>query len=350
MITVIIAGGAGTRLWPLSTPNNPKQLLTLTSERTMVQQAYDRASRLGGTVYIVTESSHADKLRDQLPELPSDAFLIEPGRRGTAHCIIFALDYITRHHKTNEPVAFIHSDHNVRNIKGFKQSFQSAATISQQNDSIALVGIEPTAPSTGFGYIECGDLIDKSNNAYTVKSFKEKPDYETAKKYFASGDYLWNGGYFVGSVDIFVKQMQQFAPTLMEDYSKLRSLSHFASEEYYKTYLSFDIQAIDTVLIEKMSNLFMISASFDWMDIGNFKDLYDVLIKDEKGNYCKGENIYILDTDTAYVRNEEPDKPVAVIGLDNIVVVNTPNGVLVARKDIAAKTSEITKMLNKKLN
>ena len=121
MITVIIAGGAGTRLWPLSTPNNPKQLLTLTSERTMVQQAYDRASRLGDTVYIVTESSHADKLRDQLPELPNDAFLIEPGRRGTAHCIIFALDYITRHHKTNEPVAFIHSDHNVRNIKGFKQ-------------------------------------------------------------------------------------------------------------------------------------------------------------------------------------------------------------------------------------
>lgn len=93
----------------------------------------------------------------------------------------------------------------------------------------------------------------------------------------------------------------------------------------------------------------MISASFDWMDIGNFKDLYDVLIKDEKGNYCKGENIYILDTDTAYVRNEEPDKPVAVIGLDNIVVVNTPDGVLVARKDIATKTSEITKMLNKKI-
>ena len=347
MIAVIIAGGSGTRLWPLSTSTQPKQLLALTSERTMVQQAYDRARKLGNTVYVVTEASHAEALRAQLPELPDEAFLIEPGRRGTAHCIVLALDYINRHHDRTEPIAFIHSDHNVRDTQGFAHSFDTAARISRERGCITLIGIEPTFPSTGFGYIQRDGVIDARAGVYNVESFKEKPDYETAKQYVESGNYLWNCGYFVGSVDVFMNEMQRSAPDLWSNYQTLASIADFGSEAYNHAYLALDNQVIDIALIEKAHQLAMVSASFDWMDIGNFKDLHDAVTKDEAGNYVYGDNIHTIDVANTYIRNEQPDKPVAVIGLDNVVVVNTPDGVLVARRDVAAKCGDIAKQLQK---
>lgn len=347
MITVIIAGGSGTRLWPLSTPKKPKQLLTLTGERSMVQQSYDRAKELGDTVYVVTEASHSDDLRAQLPELPDDAFLIEPGRRGTAHCILFALDFIARTKNTDEPIAFLSSDHNIRDIRGFKASFDTAARISKEKNAITLVGIEPTFPATGFGYIERDGVIDEASGVYGVESFKEKPDYETAQEYLTSGNYLWNCGYFVGSVETFIETMQHDAPQLLESYAALSSLETHGSDEYNAKYLSLDNQVIDIALIEKAHQLAVVSADFDWMDIGNFKDLHDAVAKDEVGNYQKGDNIHTIDTENSYVRNEESEKPVAVIGLDNIVVINTPEGILVARKDVAAKSGDVAKSLQK---
>ena len=347
MIAVIIAGGSGTRLWPLSTSTQPKQLLALTSERTMVQQAYDRARKLGDTIYVVTEASHAEALRAQLPELPDEAFLIEPGRRGTAHCIVLALDYINRHHDQTEPIAFIHSDHNVRDTQGFAHSFDTAARISRERGCITLIGIEPTFPSTGFGYIQRDGVIDAQAGVYNVESFKEKPDYETAKQYVESGNYLWNCGYFVGSVNVFMNEMQRSAPNLWSNYQTLASIADFGSEAYNHAYLALDNQVIDIALIEKAHQLAMVSASFDWMDIGNFKDLHDAVAKDEAGNYAYGDNIYTIDVANTYIRNEQPDKPVAVIGLDNVVVVNTPDGVLVARRDVAAKCGDIAKQLQK---
>lgn len=347
MIAVIIAGGSGTRLWPLSTSTQPKQLLALTSERTMVQQAYDRARKLGDTIYVVTEASHAEALRAQLPELPDEAFLIEPGRRGTAHCIVLALDYINRHHDRTEPIAFIHSDHNVRDVQGFAHSFATAARISRERGCITLIGIEPTFPSTGFGYIQRDGVIDAQAGVYNVESFKEKPDYETAKQYVESGNYLWNCGYFVGSVEVFMREMQQSAPDLWSNYQTLASIADFGSEAYNHAYLALDNQVIDIALIEKAHQLAMVSASFDWMDIGNFKDLHDAVAKDESGNYAYGDNIHTIDVASTYIRNERPDKPVAVIGLDNVVVVNTPDGVLVARRDVAAKCGDIAKKLQK---
>jgi mannose-1-phosphate guanylyltransferase len=311
----------------------------------MVQQAYDRATRLGDTVYVVTEASHAEALRAQLPELPDESFLIEPGRRGTAHCIIFALDYIARHHDHSEPVAFIHSDHNVRDLTGFAHSFATAGKISTENNEIVLIGIEPTFPSTGFGYIERDGVLDEEAGVYNVESFKEKPDFDTAQHYVESGNYLWNCGYFVVSVDTFLAEMQRSAPDLQKNYELLAGLSAHGDDAYNEAYLSLDNQVIDIALIEKAQQLAVVSASFDWMDIGNFKDLHDVVPKDEDGNYMKGENIHPIEVENVYIRNEEAGKPVAVIGLDNIVVVNTPDGILVARKDMSAKAGDVAKKL-----
>jgi len=344
MITVIIAGGSGTRLWPLSTPKFPKHLLKLTGERTMLQTAYDRASKLGDTVYIVTEASHSDHVRAQLPELPKLAVLVEPGRRGTAHCIIFALDVIARKHSHDEPIAFIHSDHHIRDIGGFARTFAVAAKISQANNQITLIGIEPTFPSTGFGYIQRDGVINASKGVYNVESFKEKPDYETAVKYLATGDYLWNCGYFVGSVSTFLNEMRLSAPDLYKNYEILAGIKTVGTKTYDEAYLAFDSQVIDIALIEKAKSLAVVSASFDWMDIGSFKDLHDVVPQDEYGNYLYGENIHTIDATNVYIRNEE-DKPVAVIGLDNVVVVNTPDGILISRKDVSHKAGDVAKKL-----
>lgn len=344
MITVIIAGGSGTRLWPLSTPSYPKHLLKLTGERTLLQTAYDRASRLGDKIYVVTEASHAEHVKQQLPDLPDNAFLIEPGRRGTAHCIIFALDTIARHHDKDEPVAFIHSDHHVRDIDGFARSFGVAAKASTLKRAIALIGIEPTYAATGFGYIERDEAIDSDSGVYMVQSFKEKPDRDTAQRYIDSGKYLWNCGYFVGSVNTFTNEMAACAPELKANFDKLAAIDQVGSDEYSQTYLAFDNQVIDVALIEKSNNLLVVSASFDWMDIGSFKDLHDNVAQDEHGNYFKGDAIHPIDVSNVYVRNEE-SKPIAVIGLDNIVVVNTPDGILVARKDVSHLAGEVAKKL-----
>ena len=343
MITVIIAGGSGTRLWPLSTSTNPKQLLSLTNEKSMVQNTYERAKLLSQEVYVVPDISHAEALKAQLPELDEDHFVVEPGRRGTANCILAALAHVAKRHDHDEPIAFIHADHHIRDSHGFALSFKQAAEASQQSGQIVLIGIEPTFPATGFGYIERDGAIDGIEGAFHVQSFKEKPDFETASRYVADGNYLWNCGYFVGSVNTFLKEIEQYAPELKESYERLNQAS--SPEEYAETYLSFENQVIDIALIEKSSSLIVIPAGFDWMDVGNFKDLHEANQSDENQNHFRGENIHDIEVENTYIRNEDPGKHIAVIGLDNIVVVNTKDGLLVARKDLSPRVGEIAKKI-----
>lgn len=348
MIIVIIAGGSGTRLWPLSTPTYPKHLLALTGERTMVQATFDRAQQVAERTYVITEASHADELKAQLPELSNDHFIIEPGRRGTASCVVLALDYISRRHDKDEPVAFIHADHHVRDTEGFARSFTIAAAASSEMKRLALVGVEPTYPATGFGYIEKSDPIRLDSIVHNVASFKEKPDFETARGYVDSGRYLWNCGYFVATTDIFVDAMRKFAPELLKKFEKLQQL---AGDEKARraAYLGFKSDAIDYALIEKVEDLLSVPATFDWMDVGSFKDLHEANASDEAGNFCKGGNIHQIEVENAFIRNDD-DRPVAVIGLDNIVVVNSKDGVLVARKDMSQRVGEVAKALQEKLS
>lgn len=344
MITVIIAGGSGTRLWPLSTSDYPKHLLKLVGNKSLLQTAYDRAKQAGETTYVVTEAGHANHVKEQLPDLPEENFLIEPGRRGTGNCIIFALDVIARRHDTDEPIAFVHSDHHVRDTEGYVSTVQSAADASKQTGRITLIGIEPTYPATGFGYIERDGKLAGTEDAYSIQSFKEKPDYDTAKQYMQAGNYLWNCGYFIGSVNVFMGEINKVSPELTQNFNALAAISTAMNDDYNQVYAGFDDQVIDYALSEKSTNLAVVPATFDWMDLGSFKDLHGIVDKDESGNYSYGENVYALDLENVFIRNEET-KPVAVIGLDNVVVVNTPNGILVARKDLSQRAGEVAKQI-----
>jgi len=344
MIIVIIAGGSGTRLWPLSTPDYPKHLLKINGDgRSLLQQTYDRSRKLTDTIYVVSDHSHIEHVRQQLPDLPQEAFIVEPGRRGTANCIVAALSCISKGHDQQETIAFIHADHYIRDNEGFVHSFHLAERVAIKANRIVLVGVEPDRPATGFGYIEKGGLLEGQTLTYNVKSFKEKPDYQTAKSYLKSGNYLWNCGYFLGSLATFLASMEQYAPELAGHYQKLLTAPQ---EDYETTYLAFKPEAIDYALIEKVPDLLVVPATFDWMDLGSFNDLSKAVTSDGQGNYLKGTNIETEEVKNSFIYSEE-DKPIAVIGLDNVAVVNTPHGLLVTRKDLSQRVGDVSKRLEK---
>ncbi len=343
MITVIIAGGSGTRLWPLSTSRNPKQLLSLIDDRSMIQNTYKRSKAFARDVYIAPETSLVEELRRQLPELDDDHIVVEPGRRGTANCIVAALAHVAKRHDWNEPVAIYWADHHIRDIKGFARAFKIAAEASRATGVVSLIGIEPTYASTVLGYIEKGEELDSLSGVYEVRQFKEKPDFELANEFFKSGNYLWNCGYMVASIATYLDQFAKSAPVLRERFDALSAIDDEHSQAYADLYLSYESEAIDYAFTEKVDQLVVVPATFDWMDVGNFKDLYDSVELDKDGNYQRGDNIHTTDVEHCYIRNEEPEKPVAVIGLDNVTVVNTPDGILVARTDVAARVGDIAK-------
>lgn len=343
MIVVINAGGSGTRLWPLSTPDYPKHLLKLTGEDSLLQDAYNRAKQLSDNIYIVTEVSHVEHVKTQLSELKDDSFVTEPGRRGTAGCIVAALHHIQSRHDLDEPIAFLHADHVIRDIEGFSYTFKLASEAASEHDKITLIGIEPATPSTAYGYIQKDQKINDSGLLYGVKGFKEKPEFELAKQYLKSGHYLWNCGYFVGSVKTFVSALEKFSPLWFGYYQQLLDSSN--AETYKKAYLSFENDAIDYALIERDSELLVVPASFDWMDVGSFSDVHKAVESDALGNHINCDRLAIEDVENSLIINHEPDKQIGIIGLDNVVVINTKNGLLITRKDQDQKVKNIVNKL-----
>jgi mannose-1-phosphate guanylyltransferase len=345
MIVVIIAGGSGTRLWPLSTPSYPKHLLTINGqEHSLLQSTYLRAKKLTNKIYVVPEISHIDHVREQLPDLDDEAFVVEPGRRGTSSCIVAALNHVAARENDSEPIAILSADHYIRDTKGFMHSFKVASDVSAREGRIVLVGVEPDYPAVGFGYIQKDALFDEKTFVYNVHSFKEKPDFKTAQQYLKSGDYLWNCGYFVGSVRTFLDHMKQYSPKMLAQFEQLQATT--SDKDYNKTYLSFENDTIDYALIEKVPDLLVVPASFDWMDLGSFADIHKAVESDQVGNHLFGSNIETEAVENSFIQNYE-DKPVAVIGLDNVVVVNTPDGLVVARKDLSQKVGEVSKRFKK---
>ncbi len=343
MITVIIAGGSGTRLWPLSTPEYPKHLLKINGDsNSLLQNTYERAKRISNATYVITEVGHAHHIKEQLPELTNDNFVIEPARRGTASCIVAALAHINGKHDADEPIVVLSADHFIRDAEGFAHSFKVASEASTRSGRVVLVGVEPDHPATGFGYIQKDGIFDEEAFVYNVHSFKEKPAHDVAQEYVRSGNYLWNCGYFVGSLNTFKTNMEKHAPILLDNFEKLVATE--GNESYKNVYLGFENDAIDYALIEKVPDLLVVPAAFDWMDLGSFADIHKAVESDEAGNSVHGDKVALIDVENSLVQNYG-DKPLAVIGLDNVAVINTPDGILVTRKDISQKVKDAVAQL-----
>lgn len=343
MIVVIIAGGSGTRLWPLSTHDYPKHLLALTNDRSLLQNTYDRVKPLANQIFVITEKSHSRYVHQQLPEIPSRNIIAEPARRGTASCLVLALSEIKRRRLPDQAIFLVWADHVVKDTVAFAKTVAQAAELAESEQKLVFMGIKPTYPSTGFGYIFEGKRHKgKHKNVFDLKQFVEKPDTNTAKLYFKDGRYLWNTGYLVGTSKTFERELREHAPRLWNGYRELnRAIFPMTRKRYY---LHFVSEAIDTALSEHVPDALAVEADFDWLDVGSFHDLHGVSKQDKTGNYVRGERVELEKVSDSYVRNES-QMPVAVIGLDNVAVIATDKGILVTNKADAQKVGEISKKL-----
>lgn len=341
MIALINAGGSGSRLWPLSTPDYPKHLLKIGENggsKTLIQATYERVSGFADDVYFITEAGHAHHVKEQLPHVDDDHIIIEPARRGTASCLLLALNYLRKRHDTETPIVMMQADHVIRDVESLAKWVQYAARTSVETQSITLLGIEPTYASTGFGYIERGEKVEVNgcSNAYTITQFKEKPDRQTAENWIRKGNFLWNMGSFAAPLSVFEETMKQDAPELYASYQRLA-----ASNDTKEAYLALENIAIDYALIEPASTLHVVPGNFDWIDVGSYQDLHTIAKHDEEGN-AKAGNIEIEGVSNSYLHNDT-DTNVAVIGLDNVVVVMTDKGLVVANRNHSQKIGPVSK-------
>ncbi len=344
MISVIIAGGSGTRLWPLSTPDYPKHLLSLTNNRSLLQNTVDRIRKLttDEKIFIIPEASHSHHVEEQLPDFPKDHLLIEPGRRGTASCVLLAMQHIKKLGlPADEPIAILWADHLIRDENGFNNTFQHASELAKKHSKVVFIGAEPSYPSTGFGYMEHGSRFEGEADTYELVKFHEKPDHITAEKYFSSGRFFWNMGYLVTTLDTFEKAVEKDSPDYWKAYQKL-----LAAEDPNKAYMELESIAVDYAFSEKVKGALVIPGSFDWTDIGSFGDLHNISVQDAHGNFVKGEQVAMEGVSNSYVHNHN-DVPIAVIGLDNVVVIHTEHGILVTNKNFAQQVGEVSKRFNK---
>ena len=350
MYAVIMAGGKGTRFWPLSRGKKPKHLLNITGEKSVIQYTVDRVIPLVGkeNVLIVTSASHSDEIREQLPELPSENILIEPVGRNTAPCIGLAAIHIRK--RSPDAVMFVlPSDHLIADTNSFLASLTIAREMAERDDCLVTIGIKPEWPETGYGYMERGEIADiiGKTRIYKVESFREKPDPATAEAFFKDGRFFWNSGMFIWKASAILNVTKSLIPDL---YEGLLTIEESIGTEHEKNVLSEiyrDIKSvsIDYGVMEKTRDVFMIEGDFGWNDIGSWDALWDVMYKDEMGNATKGE---VINLDTSNSLIYSPQKMVALIGVKDLIVVETEDSLLICKRGASQDVRKVVECLEKK--
>lgn len=334
-VAVIMAGGRGERFWPHSREDRPKQFLAFRGERTLLQQT---VTRLGGCIpmedtWVVTREDYAPLVQDQLPFLDSARLLLEPEGRDTAPCIALAAFYIAKT-DPNAVMVVLPADHLVLQEDRFREVLRSAVELAQSGEYLVTIGIQPTRPETGYGYIRLGQAHEWSGShaAYRVAAFTEKPIRETAMAYLQDGGYLWNSGIFVWRVDTIRKAIQANIPGLWEGLEPLRSAigSKHERDELRRIYPTLPKISIDYGVMERAVNTLVLPADFGWDDLGTWASLERVFPADEDGNVIAGR-VLAVDTRDSVIQ-AQPDRLVVTYGLSDVVVVDTQDAVLVANK------------------
>lgn len=329
---VILAGGSGTRLWPRSREKLPKHLLALRGRESLLQSTFERVRRLTDAVYVVTERSQVDSIREQLPDLPSERFIIEPARRGTASALGLAAVVIAER-DPNATMLSVHADHYLgQDEDAYVRTLEAEAHWAESRGSLVTVGLRPPYASTAFGYIQVGPPLDGQEMppVYRVVRFVEKPDLKTAEGFLASGSYLWNLGLFSWPVEVLFSEMAEHAPGLFEGLQLVRRARHDRQfEQADGAYKTLPTEAIDYAVMERTQNLLVVGAAFEWHDIGSWADLHDILQQDEAGNFVEGDSV-LIDSKNCMIHS--PNKLVAAVGLEDMVVIETDDAILICPK------------------
>lgn len=342
MFAVIMAGGGGTRLWPKSRETNPKQLHALVGEKPLVHAMTERMERIVGKdrVFVITGPNHAELINELMPLMSSRIF-VDPYRRDTAPCIGLAAVYLSRL-DPNAVMMVSPADHFIGSEEKFAAVVKTAAELAEKGH-VVTIGIKPTAPETGYGYIESGDLFATVNgyDVYRVQRFVEKPDVETAKTYLAAGNFYWNSGMFAWSIPTILSLFEKHLPATYASLMRIRDALGTPDEAEIvdREYKSIEPISVDFGIMEKLRDILVIPGDFEWSDIGCWSTVFDISPKDADGNAVSGLHIGI-DTRNCLILSSE-NRLVATIGIEDMVVIDTEDAVLVCPRDRAQEVKKI---------
>jgi mannose-1-phosphate guanylyltransferase len=330
---ILMAGGVGSRFWPVSTTEFPKQFHDmLGSGDTLIQKTFSRLSKLIPieNILILTNEKYNNLVLEQLPMVKQEQVLLEPAMRNTAPCILYASLKIKKQNP-DAVMVVAPSDHWIEDEDLFTENLKQCFDFCSNEDSLMTLGIKPTFPNTGFGYIE----YNKSDNnpIKTVNQFREKPDYETAKSFLASGNFLWNGGIFIWSVKSIIEAFEKFQPEMtglflkgFEDYN-----THSEAAFINENYANAENVSIDYAVLEKAKNVYVLPTTFDWNDLGTWGSLHEKLDKDENNNAVVNAKV-VLKNSSSNIISTSKDKLVIIDGLEDFIIVDKDNVLLIYPK------------------
>ena len=350
---VIMAGGSGTRFWPLSRKDRPKQFLPLAGDEPLLAATVTRLPPLAKAreTFIVCGPAHAAAARRMLPKLPEQNFIVEPCARNTAPCVGLAALHVARKDPRGV-IVMLPADHHISRPAAFRDALASAADLAQRG-SIATIGIKPSRPETGYGYLKIGPRLAARGRkgkgaAHKVERFVEKPDVVTAARYLADGGYLWNSGIFAFRADVILDEIRRAMPVLGEQLDAIDAA--FGTPGYKKTLARVFPEcpsiSIDYGVMEKSKRIAVVPADFGWSDVGSFAALPDVKPTDRLGNVAEGDAVVVDAHNTVVLA--KGGRPVAVVGIDDVVVVDAGDAVLVCRRDRAQDVRQAVEELSRR--
>lgn len=343
LCALIMAGGKGTRFWPLSTEEKPKQFLKLIGEETMIQMTVNRIKPIIPVerIFVCTGEMYVDLVKEQLPELPERNIIVEPEGRNTAPCIALSAMVIDRYYK-NSNMVVLPSDHLIKDEEEFRNTLLAADSFIREKDkAIVTLGMNPTRAEIGYGYIKYSDQVLKSNDFRVIKvdTFVEKPNLDTAKKYLREGNYLWNGGMFIWSINNVISQMKMYSP---DTYNALINIKEVSEEKLQETinrnYEKTEATSIDYAVLEKSKDVYVIPSNFGWDDVGSWEALDRYREKDDLGNILVGQSKVVKANNNLVISSSNK---VVVEGLSDIYVIENDGKILVGHKSNVANVKEL---------
>lgn len=347
VVSLILAGGSGSRLWPLSRKNMPKQLLTLFGERTLLQETCNRLFPIIGNQWIVTGNEYYHQVISQIEQLQesylskqissSIRVLQEPLAKNTAPPIFWVARYCQELYGDDTILVVLPSDHLINMEENFRRDIIRAVKAAREGNLVTF-GVKPSYPETGYGYIKA--VISKGD-CYQVDSFVEKPDLATAKGYLNSGDYYWNSGMFVFNIDTLLSESERYCPGLIKPFIESDPTK---TDEVRNAYLDVQPQSIDYAVMEKTEKALVVPASFGWSDIGSWDSLFQSYEHDENGNYIRGEHVAI-DCKGCLIHGK--DRFISALGLESVIIIDTADVLLVSSMNQSQRIKEIVEDLKK---
>ncbi|MCX7909295.1 MAG: sugar phosphate nucleotidyltransferase [Ignavibacteria bacterium] len=353
-IAIVMAGGQSPALWPKSSEKLPKQFQHFIGNGTLLQNTIERILKIFPieNIFVVTSNNFSNIIEEQLPELPKSNVIYEPFARHTLPCVSLALTQLSLDTRDETVFVLFPSDHHIANIGEFYQTLEVAIEFARSRDAIVAIGVTPTRPETHYGYIQIDRNSEGLEGFYEKgirfsKTFAEKPDYDTARRFLSTGEFLWNTGIYVMKVSTFWNTLKVCSS---EIYNYFTILKKFVGRPQFEqalleTFRQIQSESIDTGIMERTSNVYAIESGFTWSDVGTWDEIYRLSLKDADNNCLVGD-IIAMDTKNCLIQTDE--KPIAVVGVEDLLIIDSKRALLICKRGLSDRVGEIVSYLRRK--